>query len=247
MNADQIRAIEERAMNAWPSLQTVYYDSWLLRFADGFTKRCNSVNPLYPSSLSLPEKIGHCEEVYAASDRRCIFRLTPLAPPALDWLLSERGYHPLDTTSVMTLNSLPDSAPTATVNIATDPSSDGWLDDYARLDGIGPTDAATMARMLAASHVRQLYASLRHDGETVACGRAAVETGMIGLFDIVTAKAHRRKGYGRAVVTALLQAGREAGARTAYLQVTVANTAAQALYRKLGFSEAYRYSYRVRE
>jgi hypothetical protein len=29
-----MKLIEEIAMNAWPSLQTMFYDGWIIRFAD---------------------------------------------------------------------------------------------------------------------------------------------------------------------------------------------------------------------
>lgn len=38
-----IRYIEELSMNAWPSLQTIMYDGWVIILADGYTKRANSV------------------------------------------------------------------------------------------------------------------------------------------------------------------------------------------------------------
>jgi hypothetical protein len=45
-------------------LQTVLYDGWLLNFANGYTRRANSVQTLYPSTLDLEEKIDYCEALY---------------------------------------------------------------------------------------------------------------------------------------------------------------------------------------
>ena len=45
------RRLEEVAMNAWPALQQMLFDGWILRFAQGYTKRANSVHPLFESHL----------------------------------------------------------------------------------------------------------------------------------------------------------------------------------------------------
>src|SRR5437868_6694718 len=55
------RVIEELTLNAWPPLQSMLYDGWLLGFSHGYTRRANSVQSLYPSSLPLDEKIAICE------------------------------------------------------------------------------------------------------------------------------------------------------------------------------------------
>jgi len=44
---DTIRSVEERSLNAWPSLHQMLYDGWVLRFSNGYTRRANSVSPIY--------------------------------------------------------------------------------------------------------------------------------------------------------------------------------------------------------
>jgi RimJ/RimL family protein N-acetyltransferase len=68
--------LEELAMNAWPALQTVLYDGWMVRFANGYTKRANSVTPLYPGTLWLDEKIYQCEQLFQKKKLRSTFRLS---------------------------------------------------------------------------------------------------------------------------------------------------------------------------
>src|SRR5215510_11714647 len=99
------RRLEEIAMNAWPALQQVLYDGWVLRFANGYTKRANSVNPLYVSCGAIAEKIAFCERCYANHGVPAIFRLTScLAPLELDVALEQRGYQLLDPSLVLTMD-----------------------------------------------------------------------------------------------------------------------------------------------
>src|SRR6478672_4265852 len=98
-----ILPLEERALNAWPALQTVHYDGWVLRFAAGYTRRANSVQPLYPGALPPAEKIAYCAAVYAGRGQPPIYKLTPAAQPAvLDQALADLGYRQEALTSVQT-------------------------------------------------------------------------------------------------------------------------------------------------
>ena len=76
-----IQVIEERSMNAWPALQVVLYDGWVLRFAGGYTRRANSINPLYASGQDVEEKVQHCERLYRSKGLSVIFKMTPESLP----------------------------------------------------------------------------------------------------------------------------------------------------------------------
>ena len=93
-----IRIIEDASLNAWPPLKQQVLDGWLLRFADGYTRRANSVNAIYAGAAypnaqdageKVAQKITQCESIYADSPLGCVFKITPLAQPDdLDALLA---------------------------------------------------------------------------------------------------------------------------------------------------------------
>jgi ribosomal protein S18 acetylase RimI-like enzyme len=110
------------------------------------------------------------------------------------------------------------------------------------------SDAPLLETILRACRQQRILAAVsgaEHPAH-VACGLAVLDHDLVGLFDLVTDGRYRRRGYGAALVAGLLGWGLAHGAQRAYLQVARTNTAACALYRKLGFSEAYSYWYRVR-
>jgi N-acetylglutamate synthase len=114
------RLLEELTLNAWPALETLLFDGWVLSFSDGYTRRANSIHPLYPSRLPLAAKIAACEAAYAARGQEAVFKLTSSVDDTqLDRALADLGYQLAATTSVQTAQLAPIStelAPTSTPN-----------------------------------------------------------------------------------------------------------------------------------
>jgi predicted GNAT family acetyltransferase len=243
-----IRFFEELSLNAWPTIQTLNYDGWILRFAEGYTKRANSVNPLYSSSENIDQKILECETFYTAKKLSSIFKLTPAASPNnLDNVLEQKGYAAIDHTSVRVLDLADLRAPSIhTVHVSLD-VTDEWLDHYCRLSGTQPNHRTTMKRMILNIVPQTCFMTLMIDGTVVSCGFGVVERDYIGLYDIVTDASCRNRGYGERLVLQLLRWGKETGAQHAYLQVAANNKPAIKLYEKVGFTEIYQYWYRVKK
>ena len=225
-------------------MQQSLLDGWVLRFARGFTKRANSIVPLYPSQQDPVEKIRYCENLYSRERLKTIFRLTTVVESAaLDALLGARGYTRVDPTHVV-VRSL-EGAQFPSHPQFSELSRGEWLDAYGRAAEIPPEGHQLHALLLSGIRTDHAFGVITAEGHVVACGVAVLEREFVGLFDIVTHPSARRRGHARTLVESLLGWGARRGAQHAYLQVVDTNSAGRALWANLRFEDLYRYWYRV--
>jgi hypothetical protein len=219
-SGQQIRDIEERCLNACPSMQQVLYDGWVIRLSDGYTRRANSVSPIYRGHRLVDEKLPVCEAIYRECGLRPIFKMTPLnQPPELDAVLAARGYGHEAVTLVETLDLFKVVIPeTGDVNVWTRPDLE-WFETYARLKEMNGYEKDAFRNMMDNLAVPARFVMLMAEGEPIAGGFTIREGEMAGLFGLVTDKAKRNQGYGRLLVWTLLNRARKGGAKMAYLQV----------------------------
>jgi len=242
--------IEEAGLNAAQPPEQLLFDGWLLRFSPGKARRARSVQPIGAGHLSIDEKLDAVHRRYASQGLAPLIRITPFAqPPQLDAELARRGWKKFELTSVM---SAPLDAFDAGDRVLPLPAKVESVDGAAFAAAVGRLRDAPAEQV--AAHARRLEASplsasttrllARIDDEIVAAGQVIVEQELAGLYDIVTAAAHRGRGLAEALCRRLLDGAVRASARTGYLQVGVDNVAARRLYARLGFVEQYRYWYR---
>jgi len=242
-----IRHLEELSLNALPALQTTYLDGWVVRFADGYTKRANSVNPLYTSVTSIESKMSYCESMYAVRKQPTVYKMTSLAEPRkLDNELAARGYREEPGASVQLLALEGLEVPhQGRVTLSAD-ANEQWLNAYFRLNNVQERYMPVMRHMITHIAPQKCLAAVYIEGQIAAVGLGVLDRGFLGLFDIVTEPSMRQKGYGHQLMLYLLNWGKANGADYAYLQVMMSNSPALYLYQKLGFEEIYRYWYRVK-
>ncbi|WP_230202593.1 GNAT family N-acetyltransferase [Paenibacillus ihumii] len=91
------------------------------------------------------------------------------------------------------------------------------------------------------------FISLYYEEQVIACGLGVIEREYIGLYDIVTDPDYRNRGFGEQMILNLLKWGKENGAKYSYLAVVLNNEPALRLYSRIGYSEIYKYWYRVKD
>ncbi|MHA1647124.1 MAG: GNAT family N-acetyltransferase [Promethearchaeota archaeon] len=249
--------IEMKSLNAWPSLQTLFYDGWIIRFADGYTKRANSVNPIFSSFTEIPVniKIQKVRDLFKNQNLPLVFKITPTVNPiSLDQTLEKQKFIKIDETSVQTI-SLGEVKSLQIKNLSKSNSlipefhvfkdlDKNWFSIYCNLNDVNSKSTQTLELMLNLIILPKFFACLTIKEEILAVGIGVLERDYIGLFGIAVDENYRNRGLGRMLMQNLFKLGIENKAKYAYLQVMTNNSPALHLYNKLGFKEEYKYWYR---
>lgn len=251
MNQQEICFFEELQANAFPALHTVQYDGWAVRFGGGFTYRVNCANPMYSEALPIGEKIDYVERLYQESDLdKSIFKLHAGVEPKrleeTEKILAEKGYDRLRDGNIFVCDLHKFQKTPGTEVVVSGEMTDEWLDGFLTMNGTAQSQRPAAAEMLKNIHYPIAAAAIYEDGKMIACGLGVVERGHVGLYDIYVDAACRRRGLGGDICTAIMNAGKDQGCHTAYLQVLADNFGARSLYRLLGYEETYGYWFRVK-
>jgi len=248
-----IEDLEIRATQGWRATRQERLGDWLLRAADGFTGRANSALAIGDPGLPLAAAVQEVDGWYRARGLRPMIAVPfPMAGPEdspVDRLLDSFGW-PLRQAPTVVMTAAPGTAagqakpaaPLANASVTiTGAPDDDWLAMYHYCGG----DLPPIGRRLLMSAPWQAFASVREEGQTIAIGRVAGDEHWAGLTAIETHPAHRRRGLATAVSVTLATQAAEQAVTGLYLQVERENTAAQSLYRGIGFRDHHRYHYRV--
>ncbi len=244
---DSIDTIERCAYAAWPAEEVSDLEGWRLRAMQGVSRRANSVW----TAEGLPEgpvddRIARAEAWYVSRGLAATFQLTRrTVPRGLDEALERRGYEIDAPVSIQVARAreVVRGQSEADVQVSRE-LSDEWFDISAhkgRFTRVVEVYRGLLARI--GSQAR--YALVRVDGEPAAVGLGVIDAQWMGIFSMLTLSSHRRRGAGRAVLTALAGAALEHGVENLYLQVERDNAGAAALYASASFRELYGYHYRV--
>lgn len=245
--AEEIRFYEELSLNSHPAIQTMCYDGWLLRFANGYTARANSVNMLYPSTIELETKVEECEEQYFSKQLPCIFKIIDGSNHALDEMLQKRDYKVVTPTDLLVMD-ITKKEFERKACIITNEVTDEWLHAYFKFKKfMDYENYNTATQILQLIQNETLYCQIEQDGVSVACAFAVIERGYVFIGNVIVDEKYRGKGYGQQLCENLLAKAKEQGAHTAYLQVVQSNQVAYNLYKKLGYRKIYSYWYRKKD
>ena len=239
LDAADVENLERATVEAIAPPEVLEIGGWLVPLDSGTISRGRSAVPL--SHTLGPSALDDIEAAYRDRGLAPAFRVAEV--PGLKAVTAEvfrRGYASAQTTVVMT-------APAARVAELAPPFADlldrpdeAWGAVFVG-EGFDPVDGAHRVRRLAESR-DALYGAVREGGRTVAVGVVSFGYGWAGVHGMRTAVDRRGAGFASRLLALFGAAAQARQVDRIFLQVEEANPA-QALYRRAGFAEAWRYRY----
>lgn len=245
-NSADYEHIESIMLRAIPALQELKFHGWLLRYANGYTGRSNSVyiGSTEPEEETLLEKIRVCEDWYREKGTQPRFRLTTVKPfPEIRQILVDQGYSETHTIQIMTRTLNGPSREKRVPGKIVFPSIEDWVRDFQTLHGLEEKDVPVLMQMLSIHPGVNCLVRIEQDGKPIAIGRGVLDGDTIGLFNFYVHPEYRQSGYGSILLEQIQNWAVDRDARLSYLQVDTVNQPAINLYRKAGFATIYEYWY----
>lgn len=242
LDAAEVEAIE-RATVAAVAPQAVHeLGGWLVCVDPGSIGRAKSAVPLGHGLPLDPAVLDEIEALYRAAGRAPAFRLADA--PGLEPIqqeLARRGYRPEQPTLVKVGELTGLQALSDTPGEVAEVPDAAWIEAFGG-EGFDPADAQHRIRNLSRSPGAR-FGSVRQDGRALAVGAGACAHGWASVHGMRTRPTHRGQGLAGRVLAGLAAAAVEQGFSRVFLQVEEPNAPARALYRRAGFSLAWRYRY----
>ena len=241
-SAADIEAIERATLQAVAPEVVQALPGWLLPMDHGTVGRARSAVPLHHGAHDV-DLLATILARYASLGFEPRFRLPDL-PSFQPWFdaLAQRSWRREQPTLTMTgevqrLLTLSSELP---ADLDSTPDA-AWMAMFLG-EGLDPTDGASRSRSLSRAS-GTLFASVREQGQTVACGAASFSHSWLGVHGMRTAAARRGQGLAGRVLQAMAAEAARRGLAGVFLQVDASNLPAQALYRRAGFTVAWPYTY----
>lgn len=238
-----VEAIERATLSAVSPREVLELDGWLVALDPGTIRRAGSAVPLRHNRKFDTQVIDQVEAAYAERGLKPAFRLADAPDLAnIRAELERRGYGPEQPTLVKSGTSAAMIAAARGEPAAvTDAPGAGWADVFTS-EGFDPADGANRVAALTRSP-DAVYGGISDGGRTIAVGVAAFGHGWASVHGMRTDQARRGEGLAGRILAGLGGAAQARGIGQVFLQVEEGNTGARSLYRRAGFSHAWRYFY----
>ena len=243
MTGADVEAIERATVAAVAPREALEIGGWLVALNDGTIRRAASAVPLSHELAADPGVIDQIEAAYAARGLAPAFRVADA--PGLEGVrteLARRGYGFEQPTLVKVgaPAAMIAAAGGAAAAVAQAPDA-GWARVFTS-EGFDEADGRHRVAALTRSP-DAVYGGISEGDLTLAVGVAAFGHGWASVHGMRTDASRRGEGLAGRVLAGLAGAALARGVERVFLQVEEGNAGARSLYRRAGFTQAWRYFY----
>ena len=243
MTGADVEAIERATVAAVAPREALEIGGWLVALNDGTIRRAASAVPLSHELAADPGVIDQIEAAYAARGLAPAFRVADA--PGLEGVrteLARRGYGFERPTLVKVSGAagMIAAARGAAAQVAQAPDA-GWARVFTS-EGFDEADGRHRVAALTRSP-DAVYGGISEGDLTLAVGVAAFGHGWASVHGMRTDASRRGEGLAGRVLAGLATAAQARGVERVFLQVEEGNAGARSLYRRAGFTQAWRYFY----
>ena len=243
MTGADVEAIERATVAAVAPREALEIGGWLVALNDGTIRRAASAVPLSHELAADPGVIDQIEAAYAARGLAPAFRVADI--PGLEGVraeLARRGYGSEQPTLVKVGGAagMIAAARGAAAQVAQAPDA-GWARVFTS-EGFDEADGRHRVAALTRSP-DAVYGGVSEGDLTLAVGVAAFGHGWASVHGMRTDASRRGEGLAGRVLAGLATAAQARGVERVFLQVEEGNAGARSLYRRAGFTQAWRYFY----
>ncbi len=243
MTGADVEAIERATVAAVAPREALEIGGWLVALNDGTIRRAASAVPLSHELAADPGVIDQIEAAYAARGLAPAFRVADA--PGLEGVraeLARRGYGSEQPTLVKVGGAagMIAAARGAAAQVAQAPDA-GWARVFTS-EGFDEADGRHRVAALTRSP-DAVYGGVSEGDLTLAVGVAAFGHGWASVHGMRTDASRRGEGLAGRVLAGLATAAQARGVERIFLQVEEGNAGARSLYRRAGFTQAWRYFY----
>jgi N-acetylglutamate synthase len=237
----------ERCTIAAVSPESVHeLPGWLLPIDSSTIGRAHSAVPLsHGASNADPAVIPAIIVQYAQRGMQAKFRLPDVSAYApMCAALHGMGYRPVFPTLAQlgTVSKMRTVTVQTPADVANAPD-EAWVNVFTQGRTPSAQDLQRVSNFYRSAGV--VFASMRdaESGVTLAGGAAALSHGWVCVHGVNTLPEYRGQGLAGRVLAGLAEVALQRGLDKVFLQVEEDNTSAQALYRRAGFTTAWKYVY----
>lgn len=233
----KVSKLEELTRNAWPAFEEINHNGWILRFAQGYRQRGNSVWTEHYSGNDIEKDIDEVERIYADRKIQPLFKVTSYSDKELLDRLENRNYSAGRETLVMMRENVSLSC---SVNYQTLKCTD---DEWISMNKESDDEAEEMFRKILSLIKSNVYfVKIYSEKKPAGSFYFVVEQGYAGLYSLYIKRDFRKLGLGESSLNIINELSGNT-AQYIYLQVEKDNLPAVQMYRKNGFSVIYNYIY----